>query len=201
MPLRQGRFIVLGLAIVLIALGWRTVFVEREKRRITAAYEEAKQTLSQLEEERAHLTTELTQARGTIDDQTGNLTTLQQELQGVQSRLDQTVAELTSLQREHEQLRQQNTSLGAQLDSVTAEKQQLAAKLSSIKELKVAIHDIKRKMWNERLAAWRARVEALKQADQERLASGNRGFVVREGAPTLGTAVKLHVRVLEPESK
>ena len=54
-------------------------------------------------------------------------------------------------------------------------------------------------MWNERLAGWRAHIEASKIADQEQLAVGNRGFIVRQGTPTLGSRNQLQVRVLEPQ--
>ena len=201
MAIRTSRVILLILAVLLLLSLWRTISVERDKRQIASSYEAAKQTLSQLEDERSHLNTELTNAKGTITEQTGELTSLQTELKGVQDRLDQTVTELASLQREHEQLRQQNTSLVSQLNSVVTEKQQLEAKLSSIKELKLVIRDIQRKVGEQRWAAWRAKVQAARAADQERLAAGNRGYVMRDGAPTIGVNTKLHVRVLEPETK
>ena len=191
MAIRRSRIILLGLLVLLIASLWRTVALERDKRRIATIYEEAKHSLAQLEEERDQLTTELTSARGTIDDQTGKLTSLQEELQGVQQRLDQTVTEFASLQREHEQLRQQNTS-------VMAEKQQLEAKLSSIHELKLAIRDLRYKMWQQRFAAMREWFQRPRTTDRV-LASGNRGYIVRDGLSTLGTTTRLHVRVLEPE--
>ena len=127
------------------------------------------------------------------------MTKLQDDLKQVQSRLDETVVELSSLQREHEQLREHDTSLMTQLSSVTEEKQQLEAKLSSLSELRLAIHDVKRKMRDERWAAWRERVRQAKLVDQARLAAGNRGYVIRNGATTLGAAPRLHVHVLEPE--
>ena len=201
MAIRRSRVIVLVALGLLVASLWRTLSVEHQKRRIASEYDAAKQSLAQLEAERSQLTTELTQAHGTIDQQTGQLSHLQQELKGVQDRLDETVASLASLQRDHEQLRQQSTSLLSQLDSVTTEKKQLEAKLSSIKELKLAIHDIKRKMHDERWAAWRAHIQAVKDADQQRLASGNHGYVLRDGSSTIGASTKLHVRVLEPETK
>ena len=199
MALRGGRYLLLGLAVLLIASLWRTVWVEREKRRVAASYEAAQQTLAQLQEERAQLMLELQQAQGTIEGQSGDLGQLHEQLEGLQGRLEDTVAELASLQRAHEQLRTQHTSLTAQLDSVTTEKRQLEARLSSIKELKLAIRDVKHKMWGERWVTWRARAEALKRADQERLAKGNRGYLVRDGVPTQELGTKLQVRVLEPE--
>ena len=201
MAIQRSRVVLGVLAVVLLASLWRTVAVEREKRRITAAYEQAHRMAQQLGEERAHLSDELVQAKQTIEGQTSDLTHFQNELQDLQGRLDKTMTELAALQREHEELRQSNASLTTQLSSVEAEKQQLEQRLASLRELRLAIHEVKRKMWNERLAAWRAHIQAVKAADQERLAAGNRGYLVRNGTPTLGSRTKMQVHVLEPQSQ
>ena len=199
MALSRGRYVLLVLAALLLASLWRTASTERQKRRVADAYRQAQQQLQQLEAERTHLNGELVQAHQTIEEQAGNVSGLQQELKGLQDRLDRTTTDLASLQREHGELHQRNDSLTEQLSAVTAERQQLETKLSSLKELRLAIHDVKRKMWNERWAAWRARIEALRAADQEQLALGNHGYVVRNGVTTLGSSEKLQVHVLQPQ--
>ena len=201
MPTRRGRIVLLGVIALLAASLWRTASVQREKTRIADTYAQAQQMLRQLEEERARLNEELGEDRQTIETQATDMAGLRGELQGMQDRLSQTATELAALQREHEQLRQQHASLSTQLDAVMVEKQQLEAKLSSLRELKLAIRDVKRKMWAQRWVAWRARAEAQRTADQERLAMGNRGFVILSGRPTLGAASKLQVHVLEPQSQ
>ena len=195
----RGRYILIVLGVLLLASLWRTGSTERQKRRLADAYRQAQQQLQQLEAERAHLNGELVQAHQTIEEQAGNVSGLQQELKSLQERLDETTTGLASLQHEHEALRERNDSLTEQLSAVTDENQQLEAKLSSLKELKLAIRDVKHKMWNERWAAWRARIEALKAADQEQLAMGNHGYVVRNGISTLGSSEKLQVHVLQPQ--
>ena len=161
---------------------------------MASAYEQAQQTLAQLEVERAQLSQELSGAHQTIEKQNGEMTSLQESLKDLGTRLAQTTTELTSLQQDYQQLRSSHETL-------MTEKQQLEAKLSSIKELKLAILDVKRQMWNRRLAAWRAHIQAMKEADRERLASGNRGYLVRGGIPTFSPRTKLQVRVLEPQSQ
>ena len=199
MALRPSRVIMVLLGVLLLVSVWRMVSVEQEKRHVDDSYAQAQQMIEQLKQERAHLDTELGQARQTIESQASDVGGLKGELEQLQERLDQTTLELSSLQQDHDQLRQQNTSLSSQLSSVMTEKQDLEAKLSSIKELKVAIRDVKRKMWNERLAAWRSHIQAVKAADQEQLAAGNHGYVIRQGAPTLGARSQLEVHVLEPQ--
>jgi len=202
MTANRRRIVLIALAVVAAASLWRTVSVEREKSRIATAYEQAKQMVDQLETERTQLSEELSGARQTIEGQTGEVKGLHEELQRVQDQLDRTVVDLSSLQREHEQLRQQNTSLASQLSSIATEKQQLEAKLSDIRQLKLAIRDVRQKIWRERFAVWRAHIRALKEEDQRQLAAGNRGYIVREGHPTLraGQKQKLQVHVLEPQS-
>jgi len=194
-----------ALAIVAVASLARAVWVEREKQRLARAYTEAQQLVSQLADERAHLSEELGQAQDTLEGQAGSLSNLEQELQEVQRRLDEKFTELAALQQEQQQLRQENVSLAQRLQSAQTEKQQLEAKLSSIKELRLAIRDVRRKLWQQRLASWQAywgeRAEARKRADQDRLASGNRGYVVRHGTSTLGAGPRLHIHVLEPQTE
>ena len=194
MRLRLYRLLLFGLAILSGVSLWRMMSVEREKRRVASAYEQAQQTLKQLEEERVHLNQELSGAHETIEKQTGEMANLQQELKSLGGQLEQTTTELSALQREHQQLRSTNASL-------LSERQQLEAKLSSIQELRLAIREVKRKMNDQRLAAWRAHIQAMKAADQQRLASGNRGYLVRGGVPTLGSRSELQVRVLQPQSQ
>jgi chromosome segregation ATPase len=200
MATRQGRWVLILLIGVVIVSLWRTVAVEKDKRTLNTAYQQAQQSLNQIQTERDQLSTDLAAAKKVMLDKDREITDLQADLQGIQQRLDETVVELSSLQREHESLRQTNSSLAAQLASVTQEKSVLETKLSSLPELRLAIRDVKRRMSQERWAAWRARIEALREADQRALASGNRGYVLREGVSTVGAGTRLHIHVREPES-
>ncbi len=187
------RKVVFGvLAVALVASLWRTVSLQRQQNDLTKVYEAAQQSLAQLEQQRVELDAELGTARTTMEGQGEELASLREELDDVRVRLAQTSSALSSLQQAH-------TSVVTELSVVKAQKQELEAKLSSIKELTLAIHDIRGKMWQQRWAAWRARAQAQRERDRELLASGNRGFVVRAGTSTLGSSTKLHVRVLEPE--
>ena len=197
-----------GLLVVLVVVTmgslWHTRSVEHEKRRLAAAYEHTQQMASELERERLRLNEDLLGARQTIDGQSGDLKSLRAELADLTQRLDETKMQLASLQRDHEAMRQHETTLRSQLDAVMTEKQQLQGRLSSLRELKLAMREVKRTMRREQWAAWMARVARLKtrqaSEDEHRLAMGNRGYVVRDGIPMLGSAVRLHVHVLEPES-
>ena len=200
MALERNRIVLIIVAVIVIASLWRTLSLEGQKRRLATAYGEAQQTLDQLQAERAQLSAELSSAKETVEGQSEELSNLQNELMQVKDQLDRNIAELTSLQQDHEQLRQRDASLSAQLGSVLTEKAQLEAKLSSIKDLRLAIREVRRKIWSERWAEWRARAQAQREEDVRELAAGNRGFLVRDGLPTLGSLRPLHVNVLEPQS-
>ena len=198
MAARRGRVILIALLTALAVSLWRTVSVERDKRALSHSYEQAQQLVAQLTQERTHLNTELTEAKQTVETQAGSLSNLELELGNVQAKLTTAATQIASLQHEHEQMRGQNASLTARLDSAMADKAALEARLSSLKELKLAIRDVRQKLWNERWADFRARVYAQRERDQEQLASGNRGFVVKQGRSTLGSSPRLQVHVLEP---
>ena len=200
---RQGRVILAVLALAVVASLWRTVAVERQKREVAQSYEEAQRLVQELTAERDHLSGELLETRQTVEDQAGSLANLQQELASVQGQLNETVAQITSLQRDYAKLESRNSSLSEQLEAAVAEKAQLQAKLSSLKELRLAIRDVKHKLRAERWAAWgtwwRERAQRTRETDQARLASGNRGYVIKQGKSTLGASPRLHVHVLEPQ--
>ena len=197
---RQRRIVLVVLVALLGASLWRTTAAERERRRVAKTYEEAQQLIEQLTADRDHLNTELVDARRTVEGQASGLQSLEVELASVQDRLRETVAQVASLQREHGQLREQNSSLTAQLEAAVAERQQLEAKLSSLKELRLAMREVKRKVWAGRWASWRTQAKRQQEVDQAQLASGNRGYVVKQGKSTIGASPRLLVHVLEPES-
>lgn len=197
-----SRLLLAGLAIATAVSLWRAGAAERERLRVAQAHAQAQRLVKELQEEHARLSDELVAARDTIEQQTGDIGGLHQQIETAQDRLNQTTAEIAALQRDFEQAREDNASLAGQLSVVMTEKQQLEAKLSSVKELRLAIRDLKRNLWRERWASWRRRIDAfqtVRDVDEDRVASGNRGYVVRDGASTLGASPRMQVHVLEPQ--
>ncbi len=199
MALHRGRVILIVVIAVLAVSLWRMYLVELEKQQIAASYAKASRLVEQLQGEHKQLTDQLVNARQTVEGQAGRIGSLEQDLQNVDQQLKETLTELAALQREHDELRRNHATLTEQFDAVAAERQQLERKLSSLKELKLAIREVRRQMWNQRWVAWRARMEAQRQADVDRLASGNRGYLVRNGMSTVRASSQLQVHVLEPQ--
>ncbi|MBI3087840.1 MAG: hypothetical protein HYY91_03020 [Candidatus Omnitrophica bacterium] len=186
-----------GGLVVSSALAAKFVF---DKRRLATAYEQAKVSLAQLERERTHLSQELAQAKETMTDQAEEIGSLEQELNNLQSRFDLAEQEVWRLQTEQLALREANDGISRRLAAAVQDKQALEARLSSLKELKLAMQAVRRKLRDERWQAWLARIRVQRVHDQQQLANGNRGYVVRNGVPTLGEPTRLQVRVLDPQT-
>lgn len=192
----RTRFLFIGIAVLAIASLWRAAVVEHEKRRLAEAHAKIQHAMNELEDERSRLTGQLAEARQTLEERTDDLSRLTLELQQAQRHL-------ASLHREHEELLAHDQSMSSQVNALLTEKQALEAKLSSVKELRLAIRDLKGKIWQERWAVWRERLRAAsrRHADQDLFVAGNRGYVVRDGASTLGESPRVHVHVLEPQAQ
>jgi chromosome segregation ATPase len=158
-----------------------------DKRKLSADYASAQRSLAELDHE-------LTETRSIAQEQST-------ELDRLQTRLADAQQEVQRLQFEQRGFRQANANLLQQLASVSEEKVLLEAKMQSIRELKVAIRNVKQQMWAKRRQEWLAKVDAQRAEDEHRLAMGNRGYLVRDGMTTLKSATKMQVRVLDPESQ
>ena len=200
-PSIATRVIVVGLALLAIVSLWRAFAVEHERRQLLALHQQTQQQLQQVESERTELTGELFKAKQTIESQATDLAGYRHELDLAQERLQRAATELASLKQEEETLNARNAALVGEVSDITAQKQTLEAKLTSLVDLRQAIRNVKHKLWEQRLAAWRQRIEAAREEDRQRLASGNRGYVVRDGTSTLAASPRLRVHVLEPQAQ
>ena len=200
-PERRGRTILVVMTIIVIASLWRTVSVEQSSQQVSKDYQELQARVEYLQTERGDLRESLLGSRRQSKGQANNLGTLQQELRGVQDELDEALREIASLNREYDRLQDENQSLTTRLSSVTEEKSELEGRFSSLTELKLAIREVKRKVWEDRWARWSApwqeRRHLRRHADNTM--SGNGGYVVKQGKSTLGDSPTMHVRVLEPQ--
>lgn len=151
------------------------------------------------------LTHQLTAAQETIAGQTDRISSLQTDLDGLETQLAQAEQEVTRLHAEQADFRQANAQLAQQVAQLGQDNDAMRAKLSSIKELKIAIRQVKAQLRAEQWQRWLARLQAHRIEDQVRFAQGNRGYLVRDGVSTVASTAadkagaKLHVRVLEPQ--
>ena len=189
------RVVVTGLVLLSGASVWRSSSLEHQKRRLQRDYGEARQLLSQVEAERAHLHEEFLSTSEAFEGQA-------RILQEAKTELDETAHDLAALRREHDALRTRHASLYSELDALRRDHQQLQARLTSMKSLRLAMTELQQQLRDQRRAVLASRLRETKAADEDRLALGNRGYVMRGGVSTLakGNSVRLHVHVLDPQS-
>lgn len=77
--------------------------------------------------------------------------------------------------------------------SLEKEKEAIEAKLHSLAELRKSIHQVKIEMHQQRVQEYLARKERQKKIDAQRLANGNRGFLIKERISTFKPKVKIEV--------
>ncbi len=201
MATRQGRLVLSILMVVVAASLWRVSSTEYERHRLASGYGRLQGMVGELRGERDGLTTELSGARQALEERDARIANMERELTALQGKLQHAETELTGLRTEYEQLRQLHASLTGEFQVASAQRDELEAKFASITALKEAIRDLKRQARRERWEVWLARIRQLQAEDQQRLAQGNRGYVVRDGASTLGSSGRrLRVHVLEPHS-
>lgn len=140
----------------------------------------------------------------TIQTQAGTLKDFEGELVELQAALTEREQKIAQLEAERTNLLTSNTSLTQRVALLQQERAALEAKLASLNELKAAIRMVKQKIRTERQERWLASIRQRREHEAQRLAGGNRGYVVRQGLSTLGArasaGTRLQVRVLDPEA-
>lgn len=171
---------------------------ESSRRRALADYRNTAERLSEVEQERDHLNQELGSIRQSMAEQTGKLARLQAELTHAEQ-------EASRLRLDYARLQQSNAGLTTQLSDAVQAKAALEATLSSVKNLKQAIRELRSQHWHSFWAGHRqrrlARAHAQRALDEGQFAHGNRGLLVRNGLPTTGLRPTLQVRVLDPQTE
>lgn len=111
---------------------------------------------------------------------------LELELRAAKDQLQKVIAELKDISSKLSNSEKNNLAL-------LEEKQKLEAKLHSLKELKEAIRQVKAEYRREKAQQYLAKKESQKEIDAQKLAQGNRGFLVRDGQSTHQPKVKIEV--------
>lgn len=162
------------------------------------AMADATARLAEVQQERDRLTQELSSIRQSMTDQAGRLASLQEELTRAEK-------EVTRLRLDYARLQGSNTTLSTELSDAVRTKTALEATLSSVRGLKMAIHELRSRQWRSFWAGtwqrWAARAKAQRALDTQQLVHGNRGLLVRNGLPTTSPRATLQVRVLDPQSE
>ncbi len=144
----------------------------KQNQDLTYTVNEARKQISNLITDKEKLLT-------TIESQKQALGALTEENSGLKDKLNKVDAELAAAQ-------QKVAELNAEAQTLRDDNAAMKTRLSSIKELKKAIREIKIQMRQTKVAV-------LKKADMDKLLDGNRGFLIRDGKSTYPSKIRIEV--------
>jgi archaellum component FlaC len=190
-------------ALVVLGLRWgmlqRASGVQQENAQLIASVQRRDAIINDLGKEGQRLKLELGEARRYLAETAGEVARLDLQAQYFGKQVDRLTQDVDTFQRSYAQSQEARGQLMQRVLDLEQEKASLARRLASVDELKLAIREAiesrKQSQQAERLSLLKSRKEA-----QERwLEQGNRGYLVKDGRPTVGRST-VWIRVHEPES-
>lgn len=174
--------------------------LQDEKFGLETAVEQRDAIIGYLGQEGQRLKIELGQARQNLADTAGEVARLDLQAQTFGKEVDRLSQDVQRFESAYLQAREERSELMQKVLVLEQEKADLAKRLNSVDDLKLAIREAiesrKQTQQAQRLQLLKARRES-----QERwLSQGNRGYLVRDGRPTVNKGT-VWIRVHEPEAR
>lgn len=193
--------LVIAMVAALGAVGlWRHARTLREEnRQLMANVEQRDLVITRLKQNERLLQGELTVAQAHLAATSEEVDRLDQQAQQLEGQVQRLNHDVDRFQQAYAQTREEREALLAHVTDLEQERAILARRLSSLAELRLAIHDAietrKQAQGRER----QLRTQAQREAQAQWLAEGNRGYLIREGQPTIGRSTMwIKVHELEP---
>jgi archaellum component FlaC len=190
-------------ALVVLILGWGLIrwgsAVQQQNSELIASVQRRDAIINYLGKEGQRLKFELGEARRYLAETANEVARLDVQAQLFGRQVDRLTQDVTTFQQSYAQSQEERGQLMQRVLDLEQEKSSIARRLASVDELKLAIREAiesrKQTQQAERLAMLKTKQEA-----QERwLEQGNRGYLVKDGRPTVGRST-VWIRVHEPES-
>jgi len=105
-------------------------------------------------------------------------------LNKTQEQMEELKQKIDTLQSQNNSLAEENRLLLEKIDKINQEHASLLSRWQSIEELRKAIIQLKRKIYLQRKQASKVEGKAIQ---------GNRGYIIKDGRPTLSLKVKIEV--------
>jgi archaellum component FlaC len=183
---------------VLVAAWLRSL--QWENQQLQAIISQRDAVIAQLAQEESRLKLELGEAKTHLAQTTDEVARLDQQAQGLGEQIQALTAEISRIQNSYLQVRAERAQLIQQVLDLEQERAALRRRLSSVEELKVAIQEAIDMRKAARQAERLAILEARREAQEAALANGNRGYLIRDGRPTLGHTT-VWIRVHDPQEQ
>jgi len=149
------------------------------------------------------LVDKLFKAEGEINESLVKLSQVQIEKRLLQDELKLNNEEIKDVKAEFKNVQKELIAVNNALSgieksnlSLQAEKEVLEAKLHSLKELKKAIRQVKVEYHKQNEGKYIAKIEHQKEIDADKLAQGNRGYLVRNGRFVYVRKAKIEVKAV-----
>jgi len=192
---------VAGAVAIAVYAGWQYAALLRERERLTARLTEAQQSLAEVERARAQVEAELVTSQNNLQATLAEKATLTDRIGSLEEQTDRLTQEAAQAVKARAALEKTNATLKTQVAELTAQRNALDARLHSLDELTAAMQALQRRLREAGpgAAAQTHAPGAPVPPRPDHAVSGNRGFVIQSGVPTIGPA-RFRVRVLPYES-
>jgi hypothetical protein len=189
--LAAGGLLIVGLCAWIMVLNQQTM-------RLGQDLAERAIVVNQLEARHTKLQEELTHAHGLMTQTRVEIERLQQQRAQLEGQVQGLAVALEEVTQAYVRMRDERQVLQQRVSELEQREARLLHKLTSIRQLSQAIREARLARRRRVQEGRRQRIARLRETDQQELQSGNGGYIIRAGRPTLPSA--LRIRVLPPES-
>ena len=192
----KDLFVLLFLAIAGFSV-YKFVVVQKEKIELLSSLNRAKEEVAALEIVRQNLMVSLDKERALQQKTAAQNSQLKLTIRAGRERMGELFKDIHQAEKELEDvsakfslLKEENKALSAEKDRITQENIELKGRLSSVKELKKAIRELRHQIH-------KVGGEIRDKAEEQRLLEGNRGFIIKDGKVTTSSKVRIEVTPAE----
>jgi hypothetical protein len=183
-------------ALTLLAFGLAVASLEQTNRLLDVAVQQRNAIIGQLELQSAQLQTQLRNTQRDLSLATVDATQMDLQGRAMREEIARLQAEGQRFQAAYARVQDQRVDLIGQVASLETERSELLRRLTSLPELRLAVREAIEARTRADQASRLARLKARR--DAEAWLTGNRGFLVLDGASTFPRPA-LSVRVHDPQ--
>ena len=203
--IESKRFVLAGaiIASILISglvVSWM-ITMDRENRELETSIQHRNMVIHRLQREGNRLQQELGSAKVHLVEAAGEVARLDQQTRFLGGEAGRFQNDAGQFQQSYTQARDERDQLMQRVLDLEQERLVLSRRLTSIPELRAAIREAVERRRKVEEAERRARIQAIREAERQRLANGNRGYLIREGRDTTVSGEgTVWIKVHDPES-
>ena len=201
------RYLIFGVGLFAAAVAGGFLYLwilslRGENRLLTAEITHRDAVIGTLQQRNTQLGTELGAAQTSLATTTAEVERLDQQAQHLGSEVGRLTIGVNEMQRAYGQVKEERDQLMQQVLGLEQERSSMQHRLSSVDALKTAIKEAIESRHQSEEAQRQMAAQERREADQQWLADGNQGYLVRDGQPVgtpRGNGGGVVIRVLDPQ--